>query len=252
MSNKDDEEADKLLPHNNVFKDLDDDGKPLRPFTATPLKVPQELDEKTWKSGLEELIAHVEYCNGGSIHNPQITISIPMPKFVILQKVYIPQRHQEVYAIVLGYEVRLAQIDGKMRAVVTGYFLPIEVSIRRGPFLRETSIVPELEMYTDQAAANTASRFLKVDANDIEWRKALGCYNAVSGELASLANNLNNKFNLREIVDILFYCKSQGGLIVHEYKELLAGLGCTEQKLKELLNLPGIESLKKILMQLMS
>lgn len=157
------------------------------------------------------------------------TVNVPLlkPEYSIGQVVYVPERRGVVTTNITGYDVRIIENKGKMLGAVQWYVLHQCVPTRRGSSSYFNNTVKGEYLYTDKAKAEVASVFLPVQLDELSWLSAIGerkikdeksPYHIANCELLDCCTNIS------EARDILIYCKTEGGLIVHEREALLRAL----------------------------
>ena len=173
------------------------------------------------------------------------TVEIDKPRYQIGQTIFVPQRDGALETTIEAYWIGATTENEKLRGVIVGYRVkhPL-IQVRRGEDAEIPSELLEKDFYDERARAEEASEFLPVVADEETWKRAVGVRR---GEDENSSYNIDNSdlpsccANISEARDILYYCKSQGGLLVHdcsELKRMLEGHGYSG------------ESLSKIMMQL--
>jgi hypothetical protein len=158
-----------------------------------------------------------------------ISVEVYKPAYHIGQEVYIPEKDRVVQTKIADYEVCVREEAGALVGVVSCYHLLTAVDVRRGAELELTDLVRDADLYTDKAQAEAASVFIPVAADFETWRLAIG--DRTVADEASPYNIANSGLptccaNISDARDILYLCRSEGGLIAHErdyLAELLAG-----------------------------
>jgi len=165
---------------------------------------------------------------------PKTNIEFVKPFFKIGQTIYIPQQDEVDETTVRKYVAEIIPYEEGILGAVVGY-VPEQmfVFMRRGTESKLVESLSACEIYTDKEKAERASKFFKVELDEESWKKAIGDrdekdesspYNTDNCDLQACCSNIS------EARDILYYCKAQGGLIVHEREEL-----------EEILNRHGLE-----------
>jgi len=163
------------------------------------------------------------------------------PLFKIGQKVYIPQKRtvdengEVLRTEIRNYQIEAAVQDNKLIGGVMEYGIDRMAIIRSGETDKGTFWVSALHIYDNFKDAEKACQFLKVEADEETWKKAIGFYetrvikskkegeedyeyedrNIDDADLAPCCGNISGAR------DILFYCKEEGGLMVHDQRQLV-------------------------------
>lgn len=152
-----------------------------------------------------------------------LNLELYKPQYALGQAVYIPQKGKIEETMIIGYEVQAFMENKSIRGVVSNYSLLHMVSLRRGEKSELVRLAKDADLYTDKIKASQASFFLDVLASEEDWKTALGDRNEKNPSSPYHLDNCEFPTccaNVSEGRDILIYCKSRGGLIVHEIEQL--------------------------------
>lgn len=152
-----------------------------------------------------------------------INLQLYKPQYEIGQVVYIPEKGKVAETRIKGYEVQAFMQGQSISGVVSNYKLLHMVSLRRGENSDLVHYVKDADLYTDKKSAVKASVFVDVLADEESWKLAIGDRNEKNPSSPYHLDNCEFPTccaNVSEGRDILIYCRSQGGLIVHERDQL--------------------------------
>ena len=138
-------------------------------------------------------------------------------------EVYIPEKNIPTKTKIIGYSANIIEQKGKLVGIVTDYRIHHGVSLRRGAESDLVCYVKHNEIYTNPSAAEAASRFLEVQADEEIWRLAIGDRKVKDTNSPYHIDNSGLPIccgNISDARDILAYCKNEGGLIVFERDQL--------------------------------
>jgi len=167
------------------------------------------------------------------IKEKTIKLDLIKPEYPIGKTIYMPQINAPLKTKIIAYNTQIHKIDGKNLGIVTGYVFEGGIFKRIGCGGAFISEAKDCDIYIDEEKAKRACRWLKVTANETEWKLAIG-----NREIEDDFSEANSPYsikncelkrccgNISEARDILTYCKKYKGLIVHErntLEELLAG-----------------------------
>ncbi|MFC1685425.1 hypothetical protein ACFLZZ_00200 [Nanoarchaeota archaeon] len=167
-----------------------------------------------------------------------LTVKLAEPDFKINQTVYVPMKNRVLEATVLAYDAGIAE-NGKGKDLIGGVFgYQLNKFVMSGYGIDNplSGKVPLDILYSNEKEAKEASRFLKVDLSEDDWKLAIGDdgendetskYHVKESGLSTCCANID------EAREVLEYCQEKKGLIVHERNylvKLLAGHDFEEEK----------------------
>ena len=155
---------------------------------------------------------------------PKLDVKMNKPEFEIGQTVFLPSRQGAERTEITGYISLVRQSsEGKLISGVRLYQVnPFGIE-RIGS---ETVLSDELtgrNFYTDKKQAQAASRFLGVALDDESWKLAIGDREIEDEDSPYSLSNCNLGIccaNISEARDILYLCREQKGLLVHDRDEM--------------------------------
>lgn len=143
--------------------------------------------------------------------------------YPIGQEVYVPQRNGVRDTRIVGYEMRVWEKQGTLRGMISNYCLQHGIFLRKGAKSDLVTCVKDYDFYVEKSKAEAASKFSEVHADEVTWKLAVGDRDVKDEDSPYSIENCGLPAccgDISEARDILFYCKQQGGLLVHDQEEL--------------------------------
>jgi len=158
-----------------------------------------------------------------SAKKEKIKLEIIKPAYTVGQEIYIPKRNNVTQTTISGYEVQVIKEGDSLIGVVSNYRLLQGVTLRRGERSDLVFLVKECDFYADKNKAKEASKFIPVTLDDENWRLAIGDRMVTEEDSPYNIDNCGLPCcctNISDARDILYFCRTENGLIMHERNTL--------------------------------